>query len=103
MIEDLGDDDIVNCDASLSSHQSNVLSHQGLCLIQQLDTKSIHTKFKEDPIHDSNRFKQYYNLVTRPGTTRWLRLQKLFEVVSAAVRTSDSQASKVVNVILNEI
>lgn len=26
-IEDLGDDDMVNCDASLSSHQSNVLSH----------------------------------------------------------------------------
>jgi len=31
-LEDLDDDDMVNCDASLSS-DSNVLSHQGLCLV----------------------------------------------------------------------
>jgi len=72
-LEDLDDDDMVNCDASLSSH-SNVLSHQGLCLVQQLDTKSIHKRCKEDLIDDTNKFKHYFNAVTRNDTQRWLRL-----------------------------
>jgi hypothetical protein len=38
-----------NCNASFSSSQSNVLSHQGLLMVQSIDTKSLLKKIDHNP------------------------------------------------------
>ena len=78
-IAELQSSRLSNCDASFSSHQSNVLSHQGLLMVQSIDTKSL-LKPKSsvvDRLAVNNRYRALIDSILSQATPRWVKLKKI--------------------------
>jgi hypothetical protein len=93
-----------NCNASFSSSQSNVLSHQGLLMVQSIDTKSL-LKPKHsvvDRLTINNRYRSLIDLILGTATPRWAKLQKIVSLF-AQVALGCSEALEAATTLINEI
>jgi hypothetical protein len=73
-----------NCDASFSSNQSNLLSHQGLLMVQSIDTKSLfkHQNSIIERLSANNKHKRLIEYIMSTTTPRWAKIQKVSQLIA---------------------